>query len=230
MGDGLISRRGLGGGGGSGDLSNYYNKTETDDLLSGKVDKVAGKQLSDENYTAVEKAKLANISVIPNYTTGSWTPTFGYYLEGIVNQWFSVNTSYFRQNGIYVLIGDLCYVNFSVKGYITEGYDHVMGVGGFPFYSSSDTFYQTLSLGVCVRYSSSDNSQLWTPPAAAVLRLESGSKHARIGHSNGYIDTWWPSDRLDTNYYIEGSGVYKIRSSNLSESPIDTTGSSVSPT
>jgi len=44
------------------DLSDYYNKTETDTLLSGKVDKVAGKGLSTEDYTTAEKNKLAGIA------------------------------------------------------------------------------------------------------------------------------------------------------------------------
>lgn len=43
------------------DLSNYYTKTEADDLLDDKVDKVNGKGLSAEDYTTAEKTKLANI-------------------------------------------------------------------------------------------------------------------------------------------------------------------------
>lgn len=43
------------------DLSDYYNKTETDTLLSGKVDKVNGKGLSTNDYTDAEKTKLAGI-------------------------------------------------------------------------------------------------------------------------------------------------------------------------
>ena len=43
------------------DLSNYYTKTETDTLLSGKVDKEAGKGLSTNDYTDAEKTKLAGI-------------------------------------------------------------------------------------------------------------------------------------------------------------------------
>ena len=49
------------GGGGTVDLSNYYTKTETNSLLNTKVDKVDGKQLSTEDYTTVEKTKLAGL-------------------------------------------------------------------------------------------------------------------------------------------------------------------------
>lgn len=215
------------------DLTNYYDKTETDNLLSGKVDKVAGKQLSTEDFTTAEKTKLANIDVsgIPNYSTGTWTPVFAYYfktsLTPTLNRWkIMENVNYSKQEGVYVLIGDLCYVNFSIKGYITQS-AYEMGVGGFPFYASSNTSWQTLSLGACARYSSDDGSQLWTPPAAAVSRIQSGEKFAMIGRSNGYVETIWP-DEKDNPYYIEGSGVYKIKNSNLSEVLIDTTGSSAS--
>ena len=43
------------------DLSVYYTKTEADALLDGKVDKAAGKGLSDENFTPEEKEKLGGI-------------------------------------------------------------------------------------------------------------------------------------------------------------------------
>lgn len=60
------------------DPSNYYNKTETDNLLDTKVDKVTGKGLSTEDYTSEEKTKLANIEseankTIVEQTTGSST-------------------------------------------------------------------------------------------------------------------------------------------------------------
>lgn len=44
------------------DMSAYYTKSEVDTLLSGKVDKVTGKQLSTEDYTTAEKTKLAGLS------------------------------------------------------------------------------------------------------------------------------------------------------------------------
>jgi hypothetical protein len=51
------------------DLSNYYTKPQTDaknkvikESLDGKVDKVPGKSLSTNDYTAEEKTKLAGLS------------------------------------------------------------------------------------------------------------------------------------------------------------------------
>lgn len=53
----------------SSDLSNnYYNKTQTDNLLDTKVDKVTGKGLSTEDYTTAEKTKLAGIESEANKT------------------------------------------------------------------------------------------------------------------------------------------------------------------
>lgn len=49
------------GSGGSVDLSNYYTKPETNSLLNTKVDKVAGKGLSTEDYTTEEKTKLESL-------------------------------------------------------------------------------------------------------------------------------------------------------------------------
>ena len=43
------------------DLSNYYTKTQTDNLLGDKVDKESGKGLSTNDYTTAEKNKLSNI-------------------------------------------------------------------------------------------------------------------------------------------------------------------------
>ena len=48
--------------GGEVDLSNYYTKSETDSKVSGKVDKVTGKGLSTNDFTTVEKSKLASLS------------------------------------------------------------------------------------------------------------------------------------------------------------------------
>lgn len=47
--------------GGSGDLSSYYTKTETNNLLNDKVDKTVGKGLSTNDYTDEEKIKLADL-------------------------------------------------------------------------------------------------------------------------------------------------------------------------
>jgi len=44
------------------DLSGYYDKDDVDGLLAGKVDKVAGKGLSENDYTTDEKDKLTGIA------------------------------------------------------------------------------------------------------------------------------------------------------------------------
>lgn len=49
------------------DLSDYYTKSQTDDLISEKVDKIDGMGLSENNFTDAEKSKLAgleNISIV----------------------------------------------------------------------------------------------------------------------------------------------------------------------
>lgn len=47
--------------GGSGDLSSYYTKAETNSLLDEKVDKEAGMGLSSNDFTSEEKTKLAGL-------------------------------------------------------------------------------------------------------------------------------------------------------------------------
>ena len=46
------------------DLSNYFNKTEVNLLLDGKVDKVAGKGLSSNDYTNGDKQNVEKIPTI----------------------------------------------------------------------------------------------------------------------------------------------------------------------
>jgi len=61
------------------DLSNYYTKTEADNLLSDKVDKVTGKGLSEEDFTTTLKTKLdsinagAEVNVQSNWTEADTT-------------------------------------------------------------------------------------------------------------------------------------------------------------
>ena len=47
-------------------ITDAYTKTEVDNSLSNKVDKVSGKGLSTEDYTTVEKTKLAGIAANAN--------------------------------------------------------------------------------------------------------------------------------------------------------------------
>ena len=57
----FVSNEG-GGGGGTVDLSNYYTKPETNTLISSKVDKVEGKQLSTNDFTTALKNKLEGLT------------------------------------------------------------------------------------------------------------------------------------------------------------------------
>ncbi|MDE5582480.1 MAG: hypothetical protein K2J08_02070 [Ruminococcus sp.] len=47
---------------GNADLSNYYTKSQTNSLIDGKVDKVAGKSLSTNDFTTTLKNKLDGLS------------------------------------------------------------------------------------------------------------------------------------------------------------------------
>lgn len=51
----------VGGGSDSVDLKNYYKKSEVDNKLNEKVDKIEGKSLSTNDYTTEEKTKLASL-------------------------------------------------------------------------------------------------------------------------------------------------------------------------
>lgn len=64
--------------GGAVDLSEYYKKTEVDAIALDKVDKVAGKQLSTEDYTTAEKTKLSGLS---NYVKPASEPIS--YIDGL---------------------------------------------------------------------------------------------------------------------------------------------------
>lgn len=44
------------------DLSDYYNKSQVDDLLTNKIDKATGMGLSSNDYTTTEKNKLSSLS------------------------------------------------------------------------------------------------------------------------------------------------------------------------
>lgn len=58
--------------------TSVYNKTETDDLLALKVDKVTGKQLSTEDFTTDEKTKLAGIEAGAEVNVNAdWNATSG---------------------------------------------------------------------------------------------------------------------------------------------------------
>lgn len=75
--------------------------------LSGKVDKVAGKQLSTEDYSSAEKAKLAGLTPGAGAAGSATDTTIGnrtadpsittpYSLTGTITQWFSWLTKYLK--------------------------------------------------------------------------------------------------------------------------------------
>lgn len=75
--------------------------------LSGKVDKVSGKQLSTEDYSSAEKAKLAGLTPGAGAAGSATDATIGnrtadpsittpYSLTGTITQWFSWITKYFK--------------------------------------------------------------------------------------------------------------------------------------
>ncbi len=66
------------GAGGTVDLSDYYDKGETNNLLNDKVDKVSGKGLSTNDYTTAEKTKLSNLNAnAEENVNADWTATSG---------------------------------------------------------------------------------------------------------------------------------------------------------
>lgn len=78
------------------DLSNYYNKTETDALLNNKVDKVTGLGLSQNSYTTAEKTKLAGLN---NYTLPTATSSI---LGGVKPD---NSTTFVDNNGVLSAVG-----------------------------------------------------------------------------------------------------------------------------
>lgn len=212
MGDGFITRRGLGTGG-SGDLSNYYNKTETDTLLSGKVDKVAGKQLSTEDFTTSYKNKLSSV---PDTLHGGWEPTIGWYKHlgsgyEYGDRGSGLDSEYIWREGDFYYVGDLCYVTFSIKIRFTSllGSGFYIALGNFPDAGCSG-YNGGQALTVSVLSKIDDNGgQLWTPTAGVVARVVPNKMFALITKGNGYIDIPWSDVEDTTNiFYLEGSGCY----------------------
>ncbi len=59
-------------------LSQVYTQAQVNTLLNDKVDKVAGKQLSTEDYTSAEKTKLAGIQAGAEVNVNAdWNATSG---------------------------------------------------------------------------------------------------------------------------------------------------------
>lgn len=113
-------------------LDNVAKADETQTALNGKVDKVTGKGLSDENYTLTEKNKLASITEI--FTTAlknsydsvvSWVSTYGANVETLIDNTSGTNTGDETQTTIVNKLdgSDLSVKSLNVTG--TNGAGHV---------------------------------------------------------------------------------------------------------
>lgn len=215
MGDGLITRRGLGGGGGSGDLSNYYTKTQTDSLLAGKVDKVAGKELV-------------------NVLFGDWSPTIGWYKHlgsgtgyEYGDRGSGQDSEYIVREGSFFYINDLCYISFSIKIRFTSllGSGYYIALGNLPDagWSGNRNTTHGLTITTLSKIPTSGSGHLWTPTAGVVGRVVPNDYFALITKENGYIDIPWSEAEDTTNiFYLEGSGFY-LRNNGVSSLGIGNT-------
>lgn len=115
-------------------LDNVAKADETQTALNGKVDKVTGKGLSDENYTLIEKNKLASITEI--FTTAlknsydsvvSWVSTYGANVETLIDNTSGTNTGDETQTTIVNKLegSDLSVKSLNVTGTNGAGYVHL---------------------------------------------------------------------------------------------------------
>lgn len=179
------------------DLTNYYDKTETDNKLSGKVDKETGKGL---------------ISALH----GDWEPTIGWYKHlgsgyEYGDRGSGLDSEYIWREGDFYYVGDLCYVTFSIKIRFTSllGSGFYIALGNFPDAGwSGYNGGQALTVSVLSKIDN-NGDQLWTPTAGVVARVVPNKMFALITKGNGYTDIPWSDVEDTTNiFYLEGSGCY----------------------
>jgi len=91
------------------DLSNYYTKSETDTLLSSKVDKVDGKGLSENDFTDTLKDKLdgieaeANKTVVDNVLDGtSANPVENRVVKSALDEKLNADETAVNSNGLVI--------------------------------------------------------------------------------------------------------------------------------
>ena len=145
------------------DLSNYYNKTEINNLLNTKVDKVTGKGLSTEDYTTAEKTKLSNIETEANKTV-------------IVQATGSSTTSVMSQNAVTTQLNNKA---------ITTLYTATLSSSSW---SSSAPYTQTVSVsGILSTDTPIVDVVLSSTTSTAISQIEAWMSVSKIETANGSI-------------------------------------------
>lgn len=162
------------------------------------------------NGASVPKNNHTAQITMPEYTSGTFTPVFGWVnTSNGYDDAGVLDVNYSRQNGKYIKIGDLCYVTFLASGKLNSNPSNKIVIGSFPFDAATDWPFQTLSLGSCAKLDS-NNTQIWTPTPGVAARMVSNKDFALITQENGYVTIDWPIDTTN-EFYFEGSGIYKIK-------------------
>ena len=149
------------------------------------------------------KQRISNLETLINtkqdkLKSGTWTPLITT-IEGK-----NPAVTYTRQLGSYRKIGDLVYIDFYIRGNITElkGTDNYALVGGIPYAFKSDKFgQQALSLGVC--YNLLDGNP--TPNLVG----SSGGYSIRPQQNSGTSASKLKVSGSIGYFELGGSGVYK---------------------
>lgn len=206
MGDGFITRRGLGTGSSTpADLSNYYTKTETDSLLSNKVNTL---DLSNDYYnkSAINIRLNEKMDKIA-YSAGQWTPTCWWWKTDGTDG--SRSATHYWQYGYYVRIGGLCHIEFNVKASLNGdlGSSYLMALGNLPYNTYAGA---TIPFRTCVGLDGNED-KLWEPESRVVGGTDSGKNYIKIFNgASGYFNMPWPEDK--THYfYLQGAGTYLVQ-------------------
>ena len=126
-------------------LSDYYTKSQTDDLISGKVDKADGMGLSQNSFTNADKSKLDDLE---NYddagikTDIAWvsnqaainSSTLGYSVKNLLIN----NCKTTTKNGVTATVNDD--KSITLSGVSTKGNDYLMFVNMATGVETTDQF------------------------------------------------------------------------------------------
>lgn len=149
------------------------------------------------------KQRISNLETLINtkqdkLKSGTWTPVI------TTTEGKNPAVTYTRQSGSYRKIGDLVYIDFYIRGNITElkGTDNYALVGGIPYMFNSYGFgQQALSLGVC--YNLLDGNPIPN------LVGSSGGYSIRPQQNNGTGATKLKVSGSVGYFELGGSGVYR---------------------